>query len=328
MAVGHILVLDDHHGIAVGFQESAQTGHAGVLIFVQQELGAVAVLDVLHFHQVVGKNALAGGVAGHLGLGGHLGGGNDLAAVEHLLHALEHHHDALTARVHHAGLFQHGQLVGGVLQSGLTGGHHLGPQALLVHVGAGGGLLGGQPGDGEDGALGGLHDRLVGGLHAHLQRRGQVGGGGGGLALQRLGKAAEQKAGDNAGVAAGAPQHGGGGGLAGLAHGAVVRQGLQLTAGGAHRHAHVGAGIAIGDREHVQLVHAGALVGDVVRAGQDGVAKNFTCYHCFLLLYSAKMSSTKTSMRATFRPVAHSTSSLTRWVMLWVMVAMFSPYPT
>ena len=43
---------------------------------------------------------------------------------------------------------------------------------------------------------------------------------------------------------------------------------------------------------------------------------------------SSIISSTKTSMRATFRPVACSTSSLTRWVMLWVMDEMFSPYPT
>ena len=33
-------------------------------------------------------------------------------------------------------------------------------------------------------------------------------------------------------------------------------------------------------------------------------------------------------MRATFKPVASSTSSLTRWVMLWVMVEMFRPNPT
>ena len=40
---------------------------------------------------------------------------------------------------------------------------------------------------------------------------------------------------------------------------------------------------------------------------------------------SAAMSSTYTSTWETFSPVACSTSSRTRWVMLWVMEAMFSP---
>ena len=48
-------------------------------------------------------------------------------------------------------------------------------------------------GDGQNGALGGLHDGLVGGLDTLLQRGGKVGGGGLGLILQRLGEAAEQK---------------------------------------------------------------------------------------------------------------------------------------
>ena len=112
MAVGNVVVLDDHDGVAVGLKEGAQTGNAGIGILVQQELGAVAVLDVLDLHQVVGKNALARGLAGYLGLGGDLGTGDDLAAVEHLLHALKDQHDALAAGVHDAGLFQHGQQFG------------------------------------------------------------------------------------------------------------------------------------------------------------------------------------------------------------------------
>ena len=86
MAVGNVIVLDHDNGIAVGFQEGAQARDAGVLVLVQQELGAVAVLDVLDLHQVIGKDALAGSLAGNLGLGGNLGTGDDALAVKYLLH--------------------------------------------------------------------------------------------------------------------------------------------------------------------------------------------------------------------------------------------------
>ena len=282
MAVGNVVVLDHNNGVTVGLKEGAQAGNAGIGILVQQELGAVAVFDVLDLHQVVGKNALACGFAGYLGLGGDLGTGDDLAAVEHLLHALKDQHDALTAGVHDTGLFQHGQQVRGVVQRGLTGLQRGVPHGRNIQLGALGGLLGSQTGDGQDRALGGLHDGLVGGLDALLQGGSQVSRGCLGLVLQRLGEAAEQKARDSAGVAAGAAQHGGGSGLAGLGHGAAVGHGLKLGAGGADGHAHVRAGITVRNGENVQLIHAGALVGNVVGAGKNGVAQGLASNHGFV----------------------------------------------
>ncbi len=232
-----------------------------------EELGAVAVLDVLHLHQVVGKDAAACVGGGELGLVlGALGGGDDVLTVEHLAHALEDDQDALAAGIHHAGLFQDGQLVGGIVQGPLGGGQHQIPQ--LGHIGdlAGPGLLRGNAGHRQDGALGGLHDGLVGGLHALFQGGDQIIGAGLLLALEGLGEAAEQQAGDDTRVAAGAPQHGRGGGLGGIGHRAVRAQGFQLPDGCAYGHAHVGAGVAVRHREDVQLVHAGALVVDVVCA--------------------------------------------------------------
>ena len=325
MAVGNIVVLDHDNGIAVGFQEGAQTLHAGIFVLVQQELGAVAVLDVLDLHQVVGKHALAGSLAGNLGLGGNLGTGNDALAVKHLLHTLKNDHNALTARVHDARLFQHGQQVGGIVQGSLTGGEGVFPHFGDVHPGAFGGALGSQPADGQDGTLGGFHNRLVGSLHTHFECGGKVGGIGGGLVLQGFGEAAEQQAGDNAGVAACAAQHSGGSGLTGFRHGAGVGQVFQLGTGGADGHAHIGAGVAVGNREYVQFIHAGALVGNIVGAGKDGVTQGLTSNHSLFTPHKSMISSTYTSMRATFSPVACSTSSLTRWVMLWVMVDIFSP---
>ena len=242
---------------------------------MHQELGAVTVLNVLNLHQVVGVNALAGGGRIQLGLvlGGFLGA-DGLAALKHLLHTLKDDHQALAAGIHNAGFFQHGQLVGGVVQRTLAGAQHQLPQFGRVGNGRSGGLFPGHTGHGEDGALGGLHHGLVRALHTLLQSLHQIGGGGFLLAFQRLGEAAEQQAGDHAGVAAGAAQHGGSSGFAGLGHGAAVRHGLQLGHAGAHGHGHVGAGVTVGHGEHVQLVHAGALVLDVVGAGNDGVTQD------------------------------------------------------
>ena len=87
------------------------------------------------------------------------------------------------------GLVQH-ELHGAVLTGGLRG------------------PPGGQAGDGEDGALGGLHHRLVGGGHAVIQGHGEVAAVSLLLVLEGLGKAPEQEGENDAGVAAGAPQKG------------------------------------------------------------------------------------------------------------------------
>src|SRR5699024_3474882 len=184
--VDDVVVLDADHAVAVGLGKGAHLGGAGPVLLVDQELGAVAVLDVLHLHQVVGKDAAAGVGGGQLGLVlGGLGGGDDALAVEHLAHALEDDQDALAPGVHHAGLFQDGQQVGGVVQGALAGGQDPVPQ--LVHVGdaAGPGLLRGDAGHRQDGALGGLHDGLIGGLDALFQGGDQVPGAGLFFAFQR-----------------------------------------------------------------------------------------------------------------------------------------------
>ena len=56
----------------------------------------------------------------------------------------------------------------------------------------------------------------------------------------------------------------------------------QLGAGGADGHAHVRAGITVRNGENVQLIHAGALVGNVVGAGKNGVAQGLASNHGFV----------------------------------------------
>ena len=121
--------------------------------------------------------------------------------------------------------------------------------------------LGGEAGDGEDGALGRLHHRLVGGGNTLLHSGGKVPGGGGLLALEALGEAPEQQGEDDAGVAPGPPEEGGGGEIRRLGQ----RSGLgfpQFRHGGADGHGHVGPGVSVRHGEDVQVVDGLLLSGD------------------------------------------------------------------
>ena len=266
VAVGDIIVLNHDNRIAVRFEEGAQLGDRGVGILVDEELGAVAVLDILDLHQIIGEDAFAGGVAVELRLRGDFLACDDAAAVKYLLHTGEDEQDALAAGVNHASFFEHRQQVGGIVQRLLAGFHDLSPQGW--HLGCGRGLsrFGRQAGDGQNRAFGRLHNRFVSRVNTHLEGVGQVFCFGGLLALQSLREAAEQKACDNAGVAPRPAQHRRSGSLAGLGHGAGIGHGLQLGHSRADRHAHIGAGVAIRHRENVQLIHAGALVRNIVGA--------------------------------------------------------------
>ncbi len=272
MTVDHLVVLNDDNTVAVALQKGAQLAAAGAGVFVYQKLRAIAVLDILHLHQVIGVNTLSRAAGGKLGALFHrFARGHNLAVAQYREHALKDIHKALPARVHNAGLFQHGQLFGRVLQRALRRGAHQLPQLYFIGNAAGGGLLAGHARHGEHRALGGLHHGLVGALHAHFQRVDKIGGVRRALALQRLGKTAEQQAGNNARVAARAAQHGAGSHLRRLFHGAVVRQIQKLAARRADGHAHIGAGVAVRHGEHIQFIYLRAAVGKAVCTGYEAV---------------------------------------------------------
>ena len=201
-----------------------------------------------------------------------LGSGDKPAVAEHGQHTLEDIHKALAARVHYAGLFQHRQLFGCVGQRVLRGLAHQRPQGNGILPGTFSRLFAGHTRHREHGALGGLHHRFVGALHSLLQGGRQIRRLSGALACQRLGKAAEQKAGDNAGIPPCPAQHSAGRDLGGGLHRAVVRQSLQLGHGRADGHAHICAGVSVRHREHVQLIYACAAVGKIVGTGKDAVS--------------------------------------------------------
>ena len=127
------------------------------------------------------------------------------------------------------------------------------------------GLGGCQTGNGQNGALGRLHNRLVGSVHAALQGLGPQNAVAGLHALQLLGDAPHQQGQDDTGVAPGAPEHGGSRGLGGLLQGGVLHL-PQVSGGGVDGHGHIGAGIAVRHGENVQLIEL--LLVDLDRGGR------------------------------------------------------------
>ena len=199
---------------------------------------------------------------------------DNVVAAQALEHAAQDQAEAHAARVDDAGLFEDGVLVDGIVERGVRG-----VQAVLEHVFDLAVFLGEvargvrrQAGDGQDGALGGLHDGLVGGLDARSQRGGKVAAVGLELALERLGKAAEQQGQDDARVASGPAQKRGSGHIGGLGKRHVLCA-AQLGAGGVQRHAHVRAGVAVGDGEDVQLVDLLLIQVDLGSGGEHHPGK-------------------------------------------------------
>ena len=206
----------------------------------------------------------------------------------------EDQHQAVAAGVDDAGLAQDVELLGGALDCALAVGdrplQHLGEDRVLLGVGdaaveplllgvEAGELAGDRVGhlaeDGQHRPLGRLAHRVVGGV-------GGAGEGGGdehrvdqltGPARQLLGGAADDLAEDHAGVAAGAHQRRPGQRLDQLGAADLVDlepvEAVELLHHGAHRHRHVVAGIAVGDREDVEVVYLLAASLQIGVGGAD-----------------------------------------------------------
>ena len=278
-----VVVHADHavpHALQVG-PELHGVRTAGRLI--HNELRAVAELNL-----PAGLRQRGQGLGGGPGLL-RLDRLNHLAGLEHALHPLENVNQALTARVHNPGLFQHRQLLRRMHQSLPGGGEDLSEHNLGIVClpGALRSPLRGHPGHGENGAFGGLHHRLIGGVHPNGQRLGQILAAGLGLPLQALGKAPEQQGEDHARVAPGSPQEGRSRNLRRLFHRWILQK-LQLPLARANGHGHISAGIPVGNREHVQLVHRLLPIGNIVGAGDHGLCQYASFYHVDALLCRPK----------------------------------------
>ena len=170
-------------------------------------------------------------------------------------HPFEDGHEAHAAGIHDAGLFQHGILMDGVRQGGLGGGDGIVHNVLngVVLLGLPGAGLGGDAGDGQNCALGRLHDGLVGHPHAVAQRFGETGSVQLLLALEGFGEAAKEEGENDPGVAACAAEQCRGGGVGCLGEAGGVEL-AEVARCGAHGHAHIGPGIAVRNGKHVELI--------------------------------------------------------------------------
>ena len=228
--------------LADRFQIGAQAGMAGVFALQDGEFRAVEAGQTR-------VDAVLGGLGGLSGLGAlqrqHTAGFQAVAdgAGDHAV--------ALAARIDDAGLLEHRQQVGGGGQRLLGRRDIAFPQRGRLKVGAAADTLGGDARHRQDGALGRLHNGLVGILHALVEGGDKVGRGGLGLAAHGALEAAEKERQDDAAVAAGAAQQRRGGSRGDLLNGAVVRHGRKIVHGVADGHRHIGAGVAVRHGEYV-----------------------------------------------------------------------------
>ena len=244
------VVLADDDAVADGVEVGAQRREVNVLVRLAHDI-----------HRVEGKCDLAGVELGEVGLLADLLrpaiglGGLDLHAAVDGEHGLEHIQPALAACVHDARLLQDGVLVHGLRQrlGGRADRRFQDGFAVRAAVGRFHGRVGGNAGHGQDRALRRLHHGLVGRLDAAAQGHRQLLARAGLYALQGLGEAAEQQREDDAGIAARAAQHGRSRDIGGLRQRDAARL-AQIGCRCVQRHAHVRAGVAVGDGEDVQLV--------------------------------------------------------------------------
>ena len=251
MDLENLIVVADHQAVA----DAVEIDPQGIEVHVRVLL-ADNVDRVIGEGDVLQRGAL-GKDRGRLGdlLDAHLIRRREDLALQGGKHGLEDHHVAHAARVHNAGLLEHGIKVDGVGQGLFPGGdgglQRVLQRGALLRGGAGG--LGGQAGDGEDRALGGLHDGLVGGVHALLHSGGEGARVRLVQALELFGNAAKQQAQNHAGVAARRAQQGGGHAVSrGGDGGKLILP--QLHGGLFHGQAHVGAGVAVRNGKNVQII--------------------------------------------------------------------------
>ena len=260
MDLDDLVVVHQHQTVAQAVQEGPELFGVILILPANDELGAIGKGDVLGIEV------------------GEIGGFLDCAILspilrdDHILtlqgqqHCFQCQSPALAAGIHNSRLFQHGVLVHSIGQGDLRlfQGGHLDKLHIVLLLGSGSGLGGSQPGDGEDGALGGLHNGLIGSVHALLQGLGPQNTIAAVMALQCPLQALEEQRQDHARVAPGAPQCGGSGGLGhGVQLGAVHTP--QIVGCGVDSHGHIRAGVAIGHGENVQFIQI--LLVDLDRGG-------------------------------------------------------------
>ena len=255
---------------------------------LKEELIAVTELRALPVVISLDLNAAKSGIAGRAGRikrGGEILD-NGAAAKCSGNKVLQEDGKAKGAGVDHAVLLQNGQQIGragdglvGLDDNGIE--RILGRELLLLALI---GLSRDIAQDREDRALDGFADGLEGNLDGATESEGDVGGRDGLIGRdEALGHAAQNLRGNNTGVTAGAHEGAVGDGASDGFHVSVGRKSRKLLGHRGERERHVGAGIAIGYGEDVELVDLLGLVGNGSRSDRKTGA-NGLCNHGYLNL--------------------------------------------
>ena len=259
-------LMDRHDGVAQRFQrlcESVQVKGGKVCLGIHQlqdKLGAVAVFQHAVGTEITGHHS--GGGDGIVDAGGVLNGFAPQAGQ----HTLDKAHEAGAAAVHHTGFLQNRQQLRGAGQGALQLGQQILKTAhqVVEFVAVIFQILSAFPDEGQNGALGGGHDGLVGILGGAAESRREILEADGVLALKATGHAVDELGEDDTGIAAGRQQDRPGEPLHIVANTAqVLGHSVQAAAEGVH---HIGAGVAVGNGEHIQVVDGVAVLFQITVA--------------------------------------------------------------
>ena len=236
---------------------------------INQELVAITILGTFPVVNLLDLN-----------LRGHVSASESQLVTERTLLAgkgrdegIEKNGKTVTARIDYAILFEDGEEFGGALNGSVSLGDDgveglLGTEALLASIGCGSCAV---TQNGEDGALDRLADSLEGNLDGLLKSVCNV------MRVElicsnaALAQTAKDLGGDNAGITASAHE---------CARGDCLANGCAVSADGKlrdvvddalDRQGHVGAGITIRNREHIQTVYFLFALGKRFACRRDGV---------------------------------------------------------
>ena len=273
-----LTAADDDSGICDLVEAGAKLIDLEILP-VDDELGAISELVALMGVQEFGVDGDGSGL-GRVDYAAHAAQAQvnrrSGLAQDMLQRAADNCHYAQAAGVDHAGLFEHGQLLGSEGQ-GFDG-------ALVGHLPQGddvpfAGVVGNNrrvrraPDHRQHRPFTGLADGVVGRVGGGAKGGHGVGGVDFHGAGYAVGKTAQQLRQDDAAVAAGSPEGAGGDGFGHFAGRSGVGVLVHLLDAGAQREQHVGAGVAVGDGEDVEGVGGVPVQFHVGNRAEHGLAQ-------------------------------------------------------
>ena len=268
-----VVIVHEHGTVPSPFDELVQGAHLAFALVIcalfHDALGTVRIGD-LRLRQS-GSSRLAVGDRVLLRR-------RNKPAFEHFVHGIQNPQKAVAASVHYAGLLQLGQLFRRLVQSSVSSGDGSHEQRLKISLWVDlhqlRSTFGCRPHNRQDGAFGGVHDRLISALDASIHGAGKLSRPSALLLLQGTRYPTEKDGEDNAGIAAGAAQH-----ILCRPAGAGTQRHSRIkpeVIDPAHGHGHIRTGIPIGHRKHVHIVDGLAVGGQEIGSAAQHLIISFS----------------------------------------------------